>query len=67
MFDWADIGVRAGRTFLQAFLAVLIASQISTLQDLISVELLDQAAVAGLAALFSFAQSVLSDYKSSRI
>jgi len=62
--NWTDIAVRAGRTFLQAFLAVVIASEIASVADLASVELLDSAAVAGLAALFSFAQSVLTDLAS---
>ncbi|KKK76971.1 hypothetical protein LCGC14_2858300 [marine sediment metagenome] len=58
--NWKDIGVRAGKTFLQAFLAVVIATQIGSVTDLANVELLDQATVAGLAALFSFAQNVLA-------
>jgi len=62
--DWADIGIRAGRTFLQAFIAILIATKVGSVADLASVELLDQALVAGLAALLSFAQSVLTDLAS---
>lgn len=58
--DWQDIAVRAGKTFLQAFIAVLIASEIGSVTDLASVELWDSAAVAGLAALLSFAQNVLT-------
>lgn len=54
-----DVWVRAGKTFLQAFLAVLVASGFSSVTDLFSVALLDQAAVAGLAALFSMVQNVL--------
>lgn len=59
--NWKDIGVRAGKTFVQAFIAVLIASEIGEVSDLASVELLDQAAVAGLAALLSFIQNVLNE------
>ena len=51
--NWRDIGVRAGRTFLQAFLAVLIASKIATVSDFVNPELLDQAFVAGLARTYS--------------
>ena len=64
--NWSDIGIRAGRTFLQAFIAILIASKIGSVSDLVSVELLDQALVAGLAALLSFAQSVLTDLAANR-
>ena len=58
--DWRDIGIRAGRTFLQAFIAVLIASKIATVSDFVNPALLDQAFVAGLAAFLSFAQSLLA-------
>lgn len=58
--NWKDVGVRAGKTFLQSFLAILIASQIATVGDLLDPTLLDQAAVAGIAALLSFAQNVLN-------
>ena len=58
--NWRDIGVRAGKTFLQAFIAVLIASEIKGLSDFVQFELLDQAAVAGLAAFLSFVQNVLN-------
>ena len=60
--DWKDIGIRAAKTFVQAFLAVLIATQITSASDLLSLELLDQAFVAGLAALLSFVQNVLAQY-----
>ena len=59
--NWRDIGIRAGKTFLQAFIAVLIASKISTVADFIDPALLDQALVAGLAAFLSFAQNALTE------
>ena len=59
--NWRDIGIRAGKTFLQAFIAVLIASKISTVADFIDPALLDQALVAGLAAFLSFVQNVLTE------
>lgn len=58
--DWKDIGVRAGKTFLQAFLAVVIASEIAGVGDFVSLELLDSAFVAGFAAFLSFAQNTLT-------
>jgi len=61
--NWKDIGIRAGKTFLQAFLAVLIASKIATVGDFVSPAMLDQALVAGLAAFISFAQNTLSSLK----
>lgn len=61
--NWKDIGVRAGKTFLQAFLAVLIASKITTVGDFMDPAILDQALVAGLAAFISFAQNTLSSIK----
>lgn len=58
--DWKDIGIRAGKTFLQAFLAIVIATKITSAADFLSPELLDQAFVAGVAAFLSFAQNVLT-------
>jgi hypothetical protein len=59
--NWKDIGLRAGKTFLQAFIAVLIATSVSEVKDFVDPSVLDQAAVAGLAALLSFAQNVLTE------
>ena len=59
--NWKDIAIRAGKTFLQAFIAVLIASKIGSIGDLVDPALLDQAAVAGLAALLSVAQNILTE------
>lgn len=58
--NFRDIGIRAAKTFVQAFVAVLIGSQIASLSDFINPQLLDQAAVAGVAALLSFVQNVLN-------
>lgn len=62
--DWKDIGIRAGKTFLQAFLAVILTANLTSVADLADLALLDQAAVAGLAALISFAQNVLTELAS---
>ncbi len=59
--NWKDIGIRAGKTFLQAFVAVLIATEFTTLGDFANPTLLDQAAVAGLAAFLSFGQNFLAE------
>jgi len=58
--NWKDILVRAAKTFVQAFVAVLIASQVDQVTDLFQPELYDQAAVAGIAALLSFIQNTLN-------
>lgn len=58
--NWPDIGIRAGKTFIQSFVAVLIASEVSSVTDFFDATLWDQAAVAGIAALLSFAQNTLN-------
>ncbi len=62
--DWKDIGVRAAKTFGQAFLAVLIAANVTAIGD-VTLSLLDTAFAAGLAALASFAQNVILAARSS--
>ncbi len=56
--NWQDIGIRAAKTFVQAFLAVFVAANVMSLGD-ISIGLLDTGVAAGLAALASFAQNVV--------
>jgi len=58
--NWKDIGVRGAKTFLQSFIAIVLASELSTVADLLDPTLLDQAAVAGIAALLSFAMNILN-------
>lgn len=55
--NWQDIGIRAAKTFGQAFLAVLIAANVTSLGDF-TWPLLDSAFVAGVAALMSFVNNV---------
>lgn len=59
--NYQDIAVRAGKTFLQAFLAVLIAAQFSTVPELFAPALWEQAAVAGTAAAISALQNILTN------
>ena len=67
MLDWRDYAIRAGKTFVQAFLAIIISVQITSVADLFSPDLLDQAFVAGLAAVISFAQNALTAAGAARI
>ena len=52
-----DIGIRAAKTFGQAFAAVIVAAQISTTGDL-TYQLFAAAGVAGLAAVASFVNNL---------
>ena len=63
--NWQDIGIRAAKTFGQAFLAVLLAVNIDSLADLANYELLDAAFAAGLAALLSFINNVVLQLKAA--
>ncbi len=62
--NYKDIAIRAGKTFLQAFLAIIAAAEIASIGDLANVALLDQALVAGFAALLSVANNLLLSFKS---
>ncbi len=57
--NWRDIGVRAVKTFAQAFVGVVVAAQLASLGDL-NYQLLAAALVAGISALASFAQNALA-------
>ena len=56
--NWQDIGIRALKTFAQAFVAVFVAANVVSLGD-VTLSLLDTGFAAGLAALASFAQNVV--------
>ena len=56
--NWTDIAVRAGKTFAQAFVAVLVAANIVQVGD-ITQTLIGSATAAGLAALLSFVQNTV--------
>lgn len=53
--------VRAVRTFVQAFLAVFLASDVVSLSGFTDVALLDQAATAGIVAVLSLVQNLVED------
>ena len=53
-----DIGIRAVKTFAQAFVGVIVAVQLTSLGDL-NYQLLAAATVAGISALASFVQNTL--------
>lgn len=53
--------VRAARTFIQAFIAVLLASNLTSVGGFADPTVLDQAATAGLIAVLSFVQNLLED------
>lgn len=57
MVNWKDIGVRALKTFLQAFLAVIVAGLVAV--D--SLEALQALLVAGLAAGISAIQNWIKE------
>ena len=63
--NWKDILVRAAKTFVQSFVAILIAAQVDQVTDLFDPTLYDQAAVAGVAALLSFIQNTLNSIDTS--
>lgn len=68
MMLWKQAGIRAVRTFVQTFIGVylagLLASSVTVLQDFGDVTLLNQAAAAGLVAVLSFVQNTLEDWQS---
>lgn len=53
--------VRAVRTFVQAFVAVLLASNVGSLGGFVDPSLLDQAATAGLVGVLSLIQNLIED------
>ena len=55
MFDWRDILTRAGLTFGQAFIAVVVAAG----TNYVNTSVWKAASLAGGAALFSFGYNVL--------
>ena len=62
--NWQDIGIRAAKTFAQAFLAVFVAANVVSIGD-ITIGLLDTGVAAGLASLASFVQNVLLGARNS--
>lgn len=62
---WKPALIRAGRTFAQTFIGVvlagLLAGEVVFLQDFADLSLLNQAAAAGVVAVLSLAQNLLED------
>lgn len=61
-FDWKAIAERASWTFVQAALAVLVASG----TDYVNVETWKAAGIAGGAAVFSVLKNIAYQYKQSK-
>ena len=64
--NWKDTLVRAAKTFVQSFVAILIAAQVDGVSDLFDPSLYDQAAVAGVAAVLSFIQNTLNQIDTTK-
>lgn len=56
-----DPAIRAARTFVQAFVVVLLASNVTSIGGFADPTVLDQAATAGLIAVLSFVQNLVED------
>lgn len=62
--NWKDILERAAWTFMQTFLAAILASPIFT-DSTLNLGAIKSAAVAGLAAVLSLAKGVVASYQGS--
>jgi p-aminobenzoyl-glutamate transporter AbgT len=56
--NWKDLFARAGKTFLQAFVAIYAASQFGTIEAIADLALLETATVAGFAAVLAFVNNL---------
>jgi hypothetical protein len=63
MFNWKDIVTRAVLTFVQAFLAVVLATGVNNVS---SWDDLKPAVIAAVAALLSFVFNVVKQYNPNR-
>jgi hypothetical protein len=63
MFNWKDISTRAGLTFVQAFLAVVLATGVNNLNSWADVK---PAVVAAVAALLSFVFNIVKQYNPNK-
>jgi hypothetical protein len=59
MFNWKDIASRAVLTFLQAFLAVVLATGVNNISSWSDVK---PAVIAAVAALLSFVFNIIKQY-----
>lgn len=63
MFNWKDIASRAALTFLQAFLAVVLATGVDNLNSWDDVK---PAVIAAVAALLSFVFNIVKQYNPNK-
>ena len=63
MFNWKDIASRAALTFIQAFLAVVIATGVDNIDSWSDVK---PAIIAAVAALLSFVFNVVKQYNPNK-
>lgn len=63
MFNWKDIASRAALTFLQAFLAVLLATGVDNVSSWSDVK---PALIAAVAALLSFVFNIVKQYNPNK-
>jgi Putative lactococcus lactis phage r1t holin len=63
MFNWKDISTRAGLTFVQAFLAVVLATGVNNFNSWADVK---PAVVAAVAALLSFVFNIVKQYNPNK-
>lgn len=61
--NWREIGTRAGLTFVQAFLAVLLVDGINGID---SIDDLQAPVIAAVAALLSFLYRVVKEYQAKK-
>ena len=59
--NWRQVGIRAGLTFMQAFLAVVIVTGVANISSWTD---LKPAIVAAVAALLSFVYNIVREYSS---
>ncbi|MCI8962971.1 MAG: hypothetical protein HFG37_04570 [Eubacterium sp.] len=64
---WIDVGIRAGKTFMQAFVANISMEQIFAITDTESAEMiLRSMLIAGLSAGISAVWNMVTDYLSQK-
>ena len=62
--NWRQVGIRAGLTFMQAFLAVVIVTGVANISSWVD---LKPAIVAAVAALLSFVYNIVREYSTKEV